>query len=411
MLLSLLQTVLPVSHERYRPATPADAAALILAEHGFKFKFGRQRMFCQHHTLFFPALAVCLCLAGCRQERIPVYDTLEMQLTHEAFSSLQNSAPEGSMRLLTRLESVVPESAFPALALKHEQERFYLQQFNDALHTDRLDEAATVLREADMELGVTPRTEHAQTLLAASRTLARVLQRQPFTESQPLATALTELAPYASVLRTSPAYRSWYTRKRRQLHSLRTVETDQIFSELALSLDLAAVTGRHDVEIMAAQILALESEHPGAKLVSRVSSSSVTGLIPVSERETSACRYRRAVLDGLILERIAGMSKKTEEAVVKNIPQRHPASLSGIVLAIKRDAYESKYTEAVSSLRDLVSTVPLDESHLRSLLTEHVLPAQQFRASCWRTPVPSVPDILNRITQLRDYKERKAFHD
>gem|GEM_PF-1971811 len=356
--------------------------------------------FYQRRLRIFAFFAVALLLGGCRPSEPRPVNLLNMDLLCDALQRLEDDCGETAEKPLQRLHDSLPEQPFPVLALAHANERLAALELNRALAVADLKTAAAMVEAWAAGSGAPAALPKARRLIQALISLQAVQGQIPFSDSETAAAALATLNPDRPVLRLCPEFELWLAAQNAALESLRAEEKATVLRQLWQSCDVAIVGETRDPELLFAEIRALDPEHSGLQAVELAAGAHwpqfaelavSTALRPGVE--AGICMYWKTIPENIRQElRVA-------------LESEEPASLCGVLARCLLNDEVSR--DSLESLRAVAALVPFGSDRVRDLLQQLLLPASQFRAVCWRAPVPAVSDLLHRLSQLREREFRR----
>ena len=365
----------------------------------------RARCFCQCHGLFFVLLGVSILVTACRPRQPQRYSLLELQLLEEALDRLGSDRSAAARKPLERLRDSLPDQSFPVSALAHENERLAVLQLNQILARGDVGAGAGLVEEWAASGRAPALLPEARRLVRAIAALQAYCARIPFRDSETATAALATLRPHRSILRRGSKFELWLAARDAAVQALRAAEKAATLRQLWYDYDLAVVDESRDPALLLAEIESLEPEHSGlgaVKLAGRADWAEFQALATAAMPDANSLAGIEAAICVWWPAIPAAVRRGLRAALLRQGPQSLAGVLAHCLLGAVMTEPGTESPGAVAAL------APFGRSRVRDLLEQRVLPPHQFRAGCWRSPVPAVSDILQRISQLREREFRRT---
>jgi len=351
---------------------------------------------------FFILLLGLVALTGCRKRESARYERFKTQLVQEAFEHLAEGRSGRTAKLLQRLQDVSPDEPFYALALAHEQERQAFRQLNQLLVKGRLDKAREFLQQGTGRgASGSPGFARAERIVAALQALEEHLRELPFANSADAEAALKRWEEHLPILNQSPAFQAWLAEQQNDLERLRAKERDEALARLTPACDLAIVSGDPNADLILARIKALDRDYVLLSVVEAGPAAALAGA-PRSNSDPDAAALFLASVEMAACRSWFALSADAKATLRKGLADEPVGSLSGLLVRALLAAEAGDVGDAATRVRELAAAAAIGPAFVDCLLQRAVLPEHQFAARCWRSPFPSVSDLLNRIAQLRE---------
>jgi hypothetical protein len=308
------------------------------------------------------------------------------ELLRGAFAALAADDSENAQHYLERLAILSDDDNFAQLCLAQEVRRQAMTQLNRSLIGGDPAKVDEVIQEQIKFHGAKSGLENLRTLPAALQRLAQANSRMPWTSSSQATSDLDGLAIYEAPLRNLPSYRQWKEAALRQQESLRI--QDQTERGVALLL-------KADAEIAAgfswrSRFLPMENPQVvGANLAVVATAIAADATAEKALLKAASLPDPQRRLAGEIL----GWCFGRPDFVIANSPA---ATTCGTLLETEGLLIRGRMQEARLRLLAMAAGETLASAHRQRLLQAAGLDSNDVGAQCWKTPVPSVPDLLNR---------------
>lgn len=350
-------------------------------------------------------------LQGCsRGKTTGRYDPIPGQVLRETLDALARGDDAQALRLLERLRDLYPEGSLPDAGIVHVREREFTSRLNELLRAGKLEQADRLLHDREARVGRSDLLARCERGTNALRALRQACAKQQYTRSADLEKALRSVRKFAPVL-NSPAYREWLALMTRRLAGLRAEEKRRALERLTMAYDRAVVEAPSGADKFLAQIRKLDPTDPAVQLAERVRQSDLEGVekwIGGVLRNGTPLR-KRSLLAGLC-QHWAVLPNTVRKTVSVVLPadrdDKDTSCLAGLWLRGQLAADGGQRAKSARLTRIACKLVAPSASRLAARISGLVMPAEQFMARPWRTPLPSITDFLGGVRQVRTQMQR-----
>jgi len=338
-------------------------------------------------------------LCGCVENATPAYDRFQSLLIQRVFEELALGETKQAVTLLQRLGDMAPDQPFYRLALAHEQERETLSALNGLVSAGKFVAAQQHVRQRSLHGGAPASLTTVEALAGACQSMEAYGRLGPFAGSESAREAMTAFRGSDTLLLTSSVYRSWLAEQEATVEALAAEERAVVLRQLCAAYDHAVVSGSVGVDAILGQVTALSPDHPLVTLTEaglcRRWRDLLREPVPGDEEgqfafQVTACQF---------WAELGAAERKTVCDIVR---QQDTCSLSGVLLEVLSAVELGDFAVASVSLRELAPSVSIAPHWVAWLVERGIGRHSHFQAGCWRTPFPSVPDMVNRVIQLRE---------
>ena len=332
-------------------------------------------------------LALLLLTAACgRKQSAAPYISDRGELLRGAFAALAADDSEKAEHYLERLATLGDDDNFAQLCLAQEVRRQAMTKLNQALVNDDPAKVNEVIQEQIKTHGAKSGLENFRSLSAALERLTQARSRMPWTTSSQAASDLDGLAVYEAPLRNLPSYRQWKETAQQQRETLKIQEQEDRGAALLLKADAEIVSGLS----WRSRFLPMENlQAVGPNLAAVAAAVSAEASPERILPKVAALPEKQRALAGEILGWCFGRPDFM-------VPETRPVTVCGQLLEIEGLLIRGRMLESRDRLFMLTDGDRLAPAHRQRLLQAAGLDGEDVRAACWKTPVPSVPDLLNR---------------
>lgn len=360
---------------------------------------------CQWRPGFFAALAgVAVWSTGCGKSAPPAYDRVQAQLVHELFQSLADGKDEAALRQVGRLEDAVPGHPFVTAVGPRTRARAAIKRVNELLAEGELTRAREFLMQEVASHGTSPELDSATEALRAVAALDACVRTGAHARSETLAKALAPLARHEHVLSRSATYSDWLTRQKQLVDALRKREHEQALREAASRYDEAVLTLDGSADACLEKLLALDPESPGSRCHKLLLQGTFDDILSRVEAAVVAGGPAVAAVEVTLFRAWPSLPPDVRSRLAPCLTARPPdGALCGMLLRAETALDREDIPSAVRLLESVCRQTMPSRDYVGRFLTRLLLPREQFLARPWRVPFPSATDLLNRVTQLREY--------
>lgn len=338
-------------------------------------------------AVIFSIAALLFLAAACgRKQSAAPYISDRGELLRGAFAALAVNDTAKAEHYLERLATLGDDDNFAQLCLAQEVRRQAMAQFNQALSTGNPAKVGEVIQEQLKTHGAKSGLENFRTLPDALKRLAQARARMPWTTAGQANSDIDSLAVYESLLKNLPSYRQWKDTALQQQETLKTQEQEDRGAALLLKADAEIAAGFSWQN----RFLPMENLQTVGPNLAAVATAISTGASPekVLPKVAGLPRKQRC-LAGEILGWCFGRPDF-------NVPGTQNTTVCGRLLETEGLLIRGRMQEARERLLTLANGDTLASAHRQRLLQAAGLDVEDVQASCWKTPVPSMPDLLNR---------------
>jgi hypothetical protein len=246
----------------------------------------------------------------------------------------------------------------------------------------------------------------AERQLAALTAVQKYVEHSSYADAAAAAAAVQQLVTQTTVLAAIPVFSDWLKEEQAMVSALQARERLRTLHQLLPACDLAVVAEAPAQETILAQIRELVPDHPVIAPVEATLGRQWTDLVQIARRAAAD----PALLGGLELAVCRGwfdLPQEVKAALTGVLETSPPVLLSGVAVRALLAAEAGAITAAAPLAREVVAVTAVGPAKVARFVDRSVLPAPMFNATCWRSVVPSVPDVLDRVSQLRDRTGRR----
>ena len=320
---------------------------------------------------------------------------------------LATGQDERALKLLQRLQDTFPDQTFYGLALAHEQERQAVLRLNRFLEKGEIAEGRQFLRKTLAGNAASTTLAVAQPLMTALLDLNDYVAQTPFADSATAEAALARVTSHQDVLAESATFGKWLAVQKRIIAELRRKEQEVILRGLLAKYDLAVVSARPDVTSILARIQAMAPEHPLPKAVKLATAGKWQELCRMFVSVTGQQMPVPSALEAVLCPYWGKLPVEEKHLIGAKMAKLKPMSTCGSLLVALLAADAGDVPRALAHIKKVAATGPIASGYLSYLLDTVVLPKEQYRAGCWRSPFPAVTDLLSRITQVHEHQTKE----
>ncbi|NOY80699.1 MAG: hypothetical protein GXP31_06805 [Kiritimatiellaeota bacterium] len=350
-------------------------------------------------------------LTGCGRTPAVRYDPIPGQILREALDALARGDDPQALKLLERLRDVYPETPLPDTGIRYVRERQFERRLNVLLRAGRLDDAKSLLDDWETRFGRSPLIARSERVIAGLRVLRKVSRQRPYSTSAELDAALKTVREFAVVLQ-SPAYNAWTARLERRLEKLRVEEKRRALERLSVAYDRAVVESPRIALERLAEIRRLSPDNAAVVLDRRVAGGDFTGLREwvrgiFGSRQPVECRSLEA---GLCRnwDRLPSAVRRDISRLLFSVEPSDGTSISGTWLRGRLALEAGRRVESARLTRQVCGAVLPATEQLALRVSRLVMPVEQFQARPWRTPLPTITDLLDGLRQVRGVLRRRG---
>jgi len=346
----------------------------------------------------------CLFLTGCRGDRVAAYDSVRSQLITMVFTSLNNGDYKMATAQLQRLEAALYHHPFPELTLNLLYQREFVAKLNELLAAGQVEAAAAHLTAARADYRVIDIVARLRPLVEALQALSAYQQSTGFASAQAMQAALTRVDAHQAHLQDSATFQQWRQQQQLALEKRQLQERQQAAAALVEQLQLAIYGNDPQQVRLLRELAAVLPEHPLLIADAALASADAQALRQIARHSRNDHAWNLA-LELAAARHWPTLSAPTQQAIAEFLHERNPHSAVGMLLRARSAVAAGDTVMAVTALRQLPPKLAGHDVVLNEFFEMLVLPAPQYRARPWRTPLPSVIDFLDRITQLREQQQ------
>ncbi len=352
-------------------------------------------------------VALLAAAAGCRPQQPPEPDRLAPQVTRDFFQSLGTGDTRGAEVACQRLQDLFPDQPFFATVRRENLLGVRLQTVNRLLAAGKVAEADRILRATRDEAGSTPELARALDLATGLQAILQYREQGTFTSADDLERTLAPVLARRESLQKSPAFTAWLARQQEVLAGLHQRELHALFAQLVRDFDRHTLAGDEEAARLLRQITAIKTDDPLLEQARRH--------LAAKPAETAAFAANAEAVEAAL--RVDESAPALEIALVRAWPRLdaalrdqlalrtlppEPATVSGLLLRARLALVRGNRVQAAAWAGRLLREQPQLNSELTAEgLTALVLPQDGFQAEAWQKPFPTVPDLLRRLSQLR----------
>lgn len=329
----------------------------------------------------------------------PPRDTFRSQVVFDLFDALEGEDVKLALSNIDRLRRFTEESAFLDLIEERERNRRLTRGVNEFLDRREYAEALAFLDESVQRQGVSNYADQLRDQVQALQGIAEYRREFPFATPLDAQDRLTLLRRNLGELVDQSAVREWLEFQRKLVRDLRVMEREQDLAALLADIDRWTVTGdRQKAHQGISQLGERIPEHALPALRDAMAGADHEALRRVVVEHRRDLEYNRNVEIAAAL--CWGSFQEHPElanALYKHLRLWPSASLSGMRLRMQMAFMTGQTAQGLRQVQQL----------LVRLMGEGILSREQFRARPWRAPFPTVPDLLNRIAQIREFQGTK----
>ncbi len=309
-----------------------------------------------------------------------------------------------------RVRDLTGDEAFHQAVIGYLADKRFIERVNACLVHGDTRGAAAVVENEGARRGINDLIRRTGEEVRALAELARVCRGQPYTSSRRLAAALASLQPAGRLLDRSPAYRAWLKRRQRRLQRLRRQERLRALMKEAQACGRAMFGGEFAAGLQAFHRLAAAGrEAPEeAWLVSRTRGKE---RFPEKRLRSALERLRRrkmpeyariALAAALVYdwpELPAGMREQAGR-VFAGLKKAGVSDACSLWLAAWGETMVGRGADGARDLRAACLAARPAPARFLELVPRLLMDREQFTARVWRTPFPTVPDLVCGLAQL-----------
>ncbi len=342
-------------------------------------------------------------LTGCGRAPVVRYDPIPGQVLRETLDALARGDDPQARKLLERLRDVYPESALPGTGTRYVLERQFEGRLNAFLRAGRLEDAEDLLNEWETRYGRSPLIVRSERVIAGLRALRKASRGSPYSTSADLDAVMKSVREFAAVLQ-SPAYSAWIARQERRLAELRAEEKRRAIERLTVAYDRAVVANPTAAAGLLAEMRKLAPGNPAVVLARRIAEGDFTGMGEWVRGVLGAGRQvdSRSLEAGLCQswDRLPAVIRKDISREFLSVESSGDASVSGTWLRGRLALDAGRRLESAKLTRRVCRAVQPAAERLAIRVSRLVMPAEQFQARPWRTPLPTISDLLDGLRQV-----------
>ena len=335
----------------------------------------------------FSILVLLFLTAACgRKQSAGPYISDRGELLRGAFAALAADDSDKAEHCLERLAAVGDDDNFAQLCLAQEVRRQAMTRLNQALATGDPAKVGKVIQEQIASHGAKSGLENFRTLPSALGRLMQARSSMPWTTASQAISDLDGLAIYEAPLQTLPSYRQWKDTAVQQKEALKTREQENRGAALLLKADAEIASGLS----WRNRFVPMENPQTVGPGLAAVAAAVIADNSPEKvQPKTVGLPEKQRFLTGEILGWCFGRPDFL-------VPGNRTATICGQLLETEGLLIRGRMQEARDRLLSLEAGDSLASAHRQRLLQAAGLDGEDVQAPCWKTPAPSVPDLLNR---------------
>jgi hypothetical protein len=334
------------------------------------------------------ALLACV-LSACRPPTVPPYEDLRGQELRAVIYAWQAGDLELASDKLNRLPDLKADPLTCDWVQRDLADERFLRQLVELQAEDQLTEASQAVRQRMHDVGLGPRLERAEHMLANLQRLRAYLDQLPFDEASRGQRALAELPPATAM--PSPRYAAWLGQQQQALADQARAEERHLQQEVWQSLAQALPRGGSEARLALARWLMVSPEAPGARLWRGMAAAAPGGVLPLMQAERDPLAREL----GWFFIATQGTARE-QDALPDLLRGQWPASYPGIYAACFMELRLGRLATGLARFNALRQRLPsLDLGPLQSALRQAFAAPPASPAT-----LPSVPGVLEAILTL-----------